>query len=125
MFQDHVLKPSSLFKKSSKECKFIKARQLLDSCSTPPICRGLRILEFKYDFLGIREYVFGHFFSQPWTYKRIVLRAVKRYTICTSIEQTLFKQIVTGDKVLDLVHLFLLKKLQCICTVGFCDQASS
>ena len=37
----------------------------------------------------------------------IVLRAVKRYTSCTSIEQTLFKQIVTGDKVLDLVHLFL------------------
>ena len=55
----------------------------------------------------------------------IVLRAVKRYTSCTSIEQTLFKQIVIGDKVLDLVHLFLLKKLLCICTVGFCDQASS
>ena len=59
MFQDKVLKPSSLFKKSSKECKFIKARQLLDSYSTPPICQGLRILEFKYDFLRIREYVFG------------------------------------------------------------------
>ena len=58
MFQDQALKPSSLFKKSSKECKFIKARQLLDSFSTPPICRGLRILEFKYDFPGIREYVF-------------------------------------------------------------------
>ena len=28
----------------------------------------------------------------------IVLRAVKRYTSCTSIEQTLFKQIVIGDK---------------------------
>ena len=45
-------------------------------------------------------------------------------TSCTSIEQTLFKQIVTGDKVLDLVHLFLLKKLLCSCTVGFWDQAS-
>ena len=56
MFQDQVLKPSSLFKKSSK---FIKARQLLDSCSTPPICQGLRILEFKYDFPRICEYVFG------------------------------------------------------------------
>ena len=31
----------------------------LDSCSTPPIYRGLRILEFKYDFLGNCEYVFG------------------------------------------------------------------
>ena len=30
-----------------------------------------------------------------------------------------------GDEVLDLVHLFLLKKLLCICTVGFCDQVSS
>ena len=37
----------------------------------------------------------------------IVSRAVKRYTSCTSIEQTLLKQIVTGDKVVDLVHLFL------------------
>ena len=59
MFQDQVLKPSSLFKKSSKECKFIKARQLVDSFSTPHICRGLRISEFNYDFLGIRESVFG------------------------------------------------------------------
>ena len=42
-----------------KECKFIKSRQLLDSFSTPPIYRGLRISEFKYDFLGIHEYVFG------------------------------------------------------------------
>ena len=41
------------------------------------------------------------------------------FTSCTSIEQTLFKQIVTGDEVLALVHLFLLKKLVCICTVGF------
>ena len=57
-FQDLVLKPSSLFKKSSKECKFIKARQLVDSCSTPPICRGLRISNFNYDFLGIRESVY-------------------------------------------------------------------
>ena len=32
---------------------------------------------------------------------------------------------MTGNKVLDLVHLFLLKKLLCICTIGFCDQASS
>ena len=45
-----------------QECKFIKARQLVDSFSTPPICRDLRILEFKYDFLGIHEYVFGYSF---------------------------------------------------------------
>ena len=32
----------------------------------------------------------------------------------------MFKQIVTGDKVLALVHLFILKKLLCICTVKFC-----
>ena len=55
----------------------------------------------------------------------IVLKAVKEFTSYTSIEQTLFKQIVTGDEVLALVHLFLLKKFLCICTVGFCDQAFS
>ena len=66
------------------------------------------------------------FFSpNPRHIKGFFLKAVKWYTSCTSIEQTLFKQIVTGDEVLDLVHLFLLKKLLCICTVGFCDQASS
>ena len=59
MFQDLVCKPSSLFKKSSKECKFIKARQLVDSFSTPPICRGLRFSDFNYDFIGIREFVYG------------------------------------------------------------------
>ena len=37
----------------------------------------------------------------------IVLRAVKLYISCTSIEQTLFKKIVTREKVLDLVHLVL------------------
>ena len=58
-FQKQVLKPSSLFKKSSKECKFIKARQLVDSFSTPPIYRGLRISEFNSDFLGIHESVYG------------------------------------------------------------------
>ena len=58
-FQDLVLKPSSLFKKSSKECKIIKVRQLVDTCSTLPICRGLRILDFNSDFLGIRESVYG------------------------------------------------------------------
>ena len=57
-FQDQVLKPSSLFKKLSKECKFIKAQQLVDTCSTPPICRGLRISDFNSDFLGIRESVY-------------------------------------------------------------------
>ena len=39
----------------------------------------------------------------------IVLRAVKLYTSCTRIEQTPFKQIVTRDKVLDLVHLSLVE----------------
>ena len=42
-----------------------------------------------------------------------------------SFEKTLFKKIVTGDEVLALVRLFLLNKLMCMCTVGFCDQASS
>ena len=42
-----------------QECKFIKARQLVDSFLTPPICRGLRISEFNFDFLRICEFVFG------------------------------------------------------------------
>ena len=42
-----------------QECKFIKARQLVDTFSIPPICRGLRISDFNYDFLGIRESAFG------------------------------------------------------------------
>ena len=61
-FQNQVLKPSSLFKKSSKEWNFIKNRQLVDSFLTPPICRGLRILEFNYDFLRIHESVSGFSF---------------------------------------------------------------
>ena len=40
-------------------CKFIKARQLVDSFSTPSICRGLRISDFNYDFLGICESIYG------------------------------------------------------------------
>ena len=55
----------------------------------------------------------------------IILGAVKQFISCTNFEQTLFKQIVTEDEVLALVHLFLLKKLLCMCIVGFCDQASS
>ena len=34
----------------------------------------------------------------------IILRAVNKLASCTSIEKTLFKQIVTGDEVLTLVH---------------------
>ena len=48
--------------------------------------------------------------------------AVNRLASYTSIKQTLFKQFVTGDEVLALVHLFLLKKFLCICTIQFCDQ---
>ena len=55
----------------------------------------------------------------------IILRVVNKLTSCTSIEKTLFKQFATEDEVLALVHLFLLKKLMCMCTAGFCDQASS
>ena len=106
--------------KSVQETSWRSAYSLkLDSCSTPSICRGLWISKFWYDFLGINDYVFGLSFLLI-----LVLRAVKEFISCTSIEQTLFKQIVTADEVLALVHLFLLKKLLCICTIGFCDQAS-
>ena len=65
------------------------------------------------------------FSHNPRHIKGFFLRAVKRFVSCTNIEQTLFKKIVTGDEVLALVHLFLLKKLLCMCTIGFCDQTSS
>ena len=42
-----------------QECKFIKARQLVDSFLTPPIYQGLRISDFNSDFLGSRESVYG------------------------------------------------------------------
>ena len=38
-------------------------------------------------------------FSQPQTYKRIILRAVKVDISCTSVRQSLFKQIVTKDRI--------------------------
>ena len=41
-----------------QECKFIKARQLVDTFLIPPICRGLRISDFNYDFLGIHEFFY-------------------------------------------------------------------
>ena len=42
-----------------QECKFIKTRQLVDTCSTPLICRGLRTSYFNSDFLWIHESVYG------------------------------------------------------------------
>ena len=64
--RNHVSRSSVEAFKSVQEikqkCKFIKTRQLVNSFSTPPICRGLRISEFNSDFLGIRESVFRHSF---------------------------------------------------------------
>ena len=60
--RNHVLRSSvetfKFVQEIKRECKFIKARQLVDSFSTPPICRGLRISNFNYGFLGIRESVY-------------------------------------------------------------------
>ena len=47
----------------------------------------------------------------------IILRAVKVFTSCTSVEQILFKQIVTEDRICP--NSSFLKKLLCMCTVGF------
>ena len=41
----------------------------------------------------------GFLFSQSQMYKRIILRAVKVDTSCTSVGQSLFKQIVTKDRI--------------------------
>ena len=42
-----------------QECKFIKARQLVNSFLIPPIYRDLRISYFNSDFLRIRKSVYG------------------------------------------------------------------
>ena len=64
--RNHVLRSSVEAFKSiqeiKQECKFIKSWQLVDTCSTPPICWGLRILDFNFDFLGIHESVHEPFF---------------------------------------------------------------
>ena len=54
-FQVQVLKPCKPIQESSNEVLVLK----LDSFLTLFICRGFRFLEFQYDFLGIREFVFG------------------------------------------------------------------
>ena len=136
-FQDQVLKSSSLSKKQAKKCKFIKAQQLhlsslrklfqprvLDNYSTASICRGLKKQKLCSVLLESINVSLGLLFSQPQTYKRIVLRAVKEFASCTSIEQSLFKQIMTRDKVLPQL-IILVKKFLCMCIIGFCDQASS
>ena len=60
--RNHVSRSSveafKFVQKIKQECKFIKAQQLVDSFSTPPIYRGLRISNFNSDFLGIHESVF-------------------------------------------------------------------
>ena len=78
MFQDQVLKPSSLSKKTSWLCKIIKTRQLAQQLyisslrklfqpvySTPArqlldtfYLLRFKISKFQSDFLGIREFVF-------------------------------------------------------------------
>ena len=65
----------------------------------------------------------GFLLSQPQKYKRIISKAVKVFTSCTSVEQNLFKQIVIGDTVLP-QFIVLVQKLLCLCTVKFCDQES-
>ena len=110
--RNHVSRSSVKAFKSIQEIKQESANSLkLNSWSIPAWhLLSVEVYEFQISiliFLGSVNLSMGLLFSKPWTYKMIVLRAIKRYTTCTSIEQTLFKQIVTGDKVLDLVHLFL------------------
>ena len=59
------VKALSMFKKSSKECKIIKSRQLVDTYSIPPISRSLKIADFNSDFLGICESVYWLSFLLP------------------------------------------------------------
>ena len=99
------------------------ARQLLNSNSTDWHLSSF--MKNRIQVLFWLQSVFmclSFLFSQPYTYKRIILKAVKEFTSCTSVEQSLFKQIVTLDKIFP-SSSFL--RLLCLCTVGFYNQASS
>ena len=64
--RNHVSRSSvEIFKsvQEIKECKIIKAWQLVNIYSTPPICRGLRISEFNLIFLGSMNMSLGLLFS--------------------------------------------------------------
>ena len=54
----------------------------------------------------------------------IILKAIKVFINCTNVEQSLFKQIMTEDRIFP-SSSFLWRSL-CVCkTVGFCDQTFS
>ena len=63
LFRLVFLKSRSEERRVGKECKFIKARQLVNSFSIPPICRGLRNSEFNSDFHGFMNLSLGLLFS--------------------------------------------------------------
>ena len=112
----------SRFKEAVQPMCSTPAQQLLDTSYLSRF-KNFRILIWFSWNLWMCLWAFSSL--NPRHIKKIVLRAVKRFVSCTSIEQIVFKQIVTGDEVLALIHLFLLKKLLCICTVGLFDQVSS
>ena len=65
----------------------------------------------------------GFLFSQPQTYIRIILRAFKGDTSCTSVEQNFVY--ANYDQRQNLPQfIFLVKKLLCLYTVGLCDQGA-
>ena len=67
----------------------------------------------------ICDYAFRLSFPTTLDIEKDILRVVKVYTSYTSVEQSLFKQFVTGDRVCP--SSSLIKKLLCLCTVGFYD----
>ena len=90
------LKLDSQYLSSLKSCFSLVARQLLDRQAAVEVHEKLNSSSV---LTPICDYMFRLSFSQSQTYKRIILRAVKVLTSCTSVEQSLFKQIVTGDKI--------------------------
>ena len=66
----------------------------------------------------------GLFFSQPQTYIRIILRAVKGYTSCTTAQFHSVKKRVTENLVCP-SSSFSLRSCCVLYTLGFYDQATS
>ena len=96
VFQDQVLKSSSLSKKQAEKCKFIKARHLLD---TSYLSRFKKETEILIYFLGILECVFETYFRSCYIreYKENIW---KRWPMPYS----------------------LWKKSLRLCTLGFCNH---
>ena len=80
-------------------CRAVEARGSIVARQIGYLSRFMKNIILDLFLLQFVIMYLSFLFSQPQTYKRIILRAVKVDTSCTSVEKSLFKQIVTGDRI--------------------------